>query len=161
MSTSLTIAIPDMRRLAGIDSADTSQDSALQDVRDSEQPVVEYWLDSTALAAALSDSGLLATLTLGATEVLTSRYLQQQARAPGALDDFKVGPVQVTASKQVSALALAQQLGATGASRLAPYGKAASAAPGGPGQDILPSPPPGDPIAESGCLFDAPWDPEL
>lgn len=131
MTTILTIALPDLRRLAGIDAADTSQDAALQAVQAAEQAVIEYGLDPDQLAATATDAGLNATLALGAAEILAGRYLQQQARAPGVLDDFKIGPLTLTAAKAPGLVALAQGLAQHGAARLSPYGKAPSAVSGG------------------------------
>lgn len=159
----LSVSVGDLRRLCGIDASDSTQDDALQAVLDAEQPVIEYQLDPDRLAATATDSGLAATLALGAAEILAGRYLQQQARSPGALDDFKVGPITVSASKAVSALAMAQQLGQHGALRLAPFGRAAGAVPVGPQSaksaaqaaatlpvaDLLPAAPPSDGAAAS------------
>ena len=68
--TLLTIPAAELRRLAGIDASDTSQDAALLAVQASEQPAHEYALDPDTLTSALSDAGLLAVLTLGVAAIV-------------------------------------------------------------------------------------------
>ncbi len=120
--TQLTIPLAELRRLAGIDAADTSQDTALAALQTAEQAAAEYMLDPIALAAAASDDGLRATLTLGVAETLAGSFLSQQARAPGAADGVKIGDLTLnpaSAGSNNAAEALRQQ----GAARLKPFGR--------------------------------------
>lgn len=118
--TQLTITIAELRRLAGIDGADTSQDAALALVQTAEQAAVEYALDPAALAASAADAGLRATLTLGVAETLAGSFLGQQARAPGAADGVKVGGLSLS---PVGAADRADALGRQGATRLKPFAR--------------------------------------
>ena len=94
--TVLTIPLAELRRLAGIDAADASQDAALAALQASEQAAAEYALDPAALASSATDDGLRATLTLGVAETLAGSFLSQQARAPGAADGVKIGDLSVS-----------------------------------------------------------------
>lgn len=129
--TQLTIPITELRRLAGIDASDTSQDAALAQVQAAEQEAAEYALDPAALAAAPSDDGLRATLTLGVAEILAGSFLGQQARAPGAGDDIRFGDVALSPSRTQGAVQIGEALTQRGAARLAPYRRASLTVGGG------------------------------
>jgi len=119
--TQLTIPIAELRRLAGIDATDTSQDAALALLQASEQGAVEYALDPAALTASATDDGLRATLALGVAETLAGSFLGQQARAPGATDGVKVGDLSLSPSGTAGGAALADALSRQGAARLVPF----------------------------------------
>ncbi len=173
MSVSPILLLPltraDLKRLCAVDPADTSEDAALDDLRTAQQPVLEYALDPAILGAATApagDAGLRATLVLGVAESLAGEWLRGQARAPGAADDFHVGPLSVSASRTDGLAQAGERLAAQGARRLAPFGRAArsvagDAAGGTPdgasrapllaGTALAPCPP-------SGSVFDLPFD---
>jgi hypothetical protein len=119
MALVLTIATADMRRLAGIDAADTSYDTILAAVVTAEQPAAEVALDPTTLSGA---SGyLLSLLTLGVTEQLAGSYLQQKARAPIALGTLTIGTLVLTQPNATTLQRLGDSLVLKGTTRLAPY----------------------------------------
>ena len=124
----LPVTRADIKRLCALDAGDTSQDAALDDLRAAQQPVLEYALDPAILGAAASpaaDAGLRATLTLGLAECLAGEWLRGQARAPGAGDDFHLGPLSVSASRTDGPAQTGERLAAQGLKRLAPFGRAA------------------------------------
>ena len=121
----LTIARADIKRLCAIDTADTSQDAAIDALLAAEESVQEYALDPATLAASAGDAGLRATLTLGVAEVLAGSFLRQIARAPGYTDDFHIGPLDVSASKTDNLAQLGERLGTQGLKRLEPFQRAA------------------------------------
>jgi len=124
----LPLTSADLKRLCGIDAGDTSQDAALEDLRTAQQPVLEYALDPAVLRAASSpaaDAGLRATLVLGLAESLAGEWLRGQARAPGAGDDFHLGPLSVSASRTDGPAQMGERLAAQGVKRLAPFTRAA------------------------------------
>ena len=124
----LPLTRADLKRLCGMDAGDTSQDAALDDLRAAQQPVLEYALDPAILRAATSpdaDGGLRATLVLGVAESLAGEWLRAQARAPGAGDDFHVGPLSVSASRTDGPAPMGERLAAQGVRRLAPFTRAA------------------------------------
>jgi hypothetical protein len=126
MALVLTIATADMRRLAGIDAADTSYDTILAAVVTAEQPAAEVALDPTTLSGA---SGyLLSLLTLGVTEQLAGSYLQQKARAPIALGTLTIGTLVLTQPNATTLQRLGDSLVLKGTTRLAPYTTATNAA---------------------------------
>ncbi len=117
----LTITAGMLRRLCGIEAADTSQDAAIALVGGDEQAAIEYALDPIALAAASSDAGLLATLALGVGEVLAGSYLQGLGRQPGAYDSLGLGALTLSTPSGRDTQSLADALGQKGAARLRPY----------------------------------------
>lgn len=138
----LPITRADLKRLCAIEPADTSQDAALDELRAAQQPVLEYALDPAVLQAAsapTADLGLRATLVLGLAESLAGEWLRGQARAPGAGDDFRVGPLSVSASHTGGPAQAGERLAAQGAGRLAPFGRAAQSV----GTDPAAGPPDG------------------
>lgn len=122
--TQLTILRADLKRLGGIDPADTSSDTALDAVIAAEQGASEYALDPAILGASPLDAGLRATLTLGVAESLAGSFLKGQARAVGATDDFHVGPLTITASRTDNLAQLGERLHAQGQKRLEPFARA-------------------------------------
>ena len=90
-----------------------------------QQAALEYTLDPAILAASAGDAGLQATLTLGVAEALAGEFLRRQARAPGATDDFHLGPLTVSASRTDNQAQLGERLSLLGLKRLEPFGRAA------------------------------------
>ena len=125
--TVLTIATADVRRLCGIDSGDTSQDSAIAALISAEQLVHEYALDpgilGLAVAAGAGD-GCLATLTLGVAEIMAGDYLQLTARA-GTISGFQVSGLKIAIPPLQTPGALGSALTKAGLARLAPFTRAA------------------------------------
>ena len=123
----LPLTRADLKRLCAIEAGDTSQDAGLDDLLAAQQPVLEYALDPAILRAAASptaDGGLRATLVLGLAESLAGEWLREQARAPGAGDDFHLGPLSVSASRTDGPAQLGERLATQGVRRLAPFGRA-------------------------------------
>lgn len=123
MSTVLPVTLAGVKLLCGI--GDTSQDTGITALIVLEQPALEYALDLAVLANAATDAGLQATLTLGAAEALAGAFLRNQARAPGATDDFHLGPLTISASRTDGPAQMAERLTASGAKRLEPFARAA------------------------------------
>ena len=73
------------------DHGQARQDADITALLTAEQPAWEYGIDPAVLAAAQTDTRLLAVLTLGLTERMAGSYLEQQLRQPGYTDDFKLG----------------------------------------------------------------------
>lgn len=124
----LPVTRADLKRLCAIDDGDTSQDAALDALLAAQQPVLEYALDPAVLSAATAptaDAGLRATLVLGVAEALAGEWLRRQGRAPGAGDDFHLGPLSVSASRTDAPAQQGDRLAAQGLKRLAPFGRAA------------------------------------
>ena len=119
--TVLTITRDDLKKLCALDLTDTTPDAALDAVIAAEQSVFEYVLDPAVLMASSGSEGLRATLTLGVSEALSGSYLRRLARAPGATDDFHIGPLNVSASKTDSLPQIAERLAAQGLKRLEPF----------------------------------------
>jgi len=129
----LPVTHADLKRLCAIEADDTSSDAALDDLLAAQQPVLEYALDPAVLRAATApaaDAGLRATLVLGAAEALAGEWLRRQGRAPGAADDFHLGPLSVTASRTDAPALVGERLAAQGLKRLAPFGRAAKSVAG-------------------------------
>lgn len=121
----LPLTIADLKPLLAIDAADTSADADLNSLLTAQQAALEYALDPAILAASAGSAGLQATLALGAAEALAGEYLRRQARAPGATDDFHLGPLTVSGSRTDSPAQLGERLVAQGVKRLEPFGRAA------------------------------------
>ena len=115
----VTVTVAEIKRLCMI--TDGSQDAAIGALLAAEQPAWEYGLDPAVLTAAQTDARLLAVLTLGLTERMAGSYLEQQLRQPGYTDDFKLGSLDVTASRTDNLVQLAVRLSEQGRGRLAPY----------------------------------------
>ena len=58
-------------------------------------------------------------------ETLAGEFLRRQARAPGATDDFHLGPLTVSASRTDSLAQLGERLSVQGLKRLEPLSRAA------------------------------------
>lgn len=121
----LPVTRDDLKRLCALDAGDTTHDAALDAAVAAEQPVLEYALDPAVLGAAAGSGGLQATLALGVAEALAGGWLAQQARAPGATDDFHVGPLSVSGSRTDGLAQVADRLRAAGLKRLEPFARAA------------------------------------
>ncbi len=144
----LPLTHADLKRLCAIEAADTSQDADLDGLLAAQQPALEYALDPAILRAASStdaDLGLRATLVLGMAESLAGEWLRAQARAPGAGDDFRLGPLSVSASRTDGPAPMGDRLAAQGGRRLAPFGRA----PKSVGTDAIGSIPGGTPDGSS------------
>ena len=117
----LSIGTADVKRLCSIPAADTSQDADVAALIAAEQGVLEYALDPAVLTASAGNSGLLATLTLGVAEHMAGSYLEQVGRAPGYTDDFKIGGLDVSASRTDNLVQVGVRLTNQGHKRLEPF----------------------------------------
>ena len=115
----LVITLAEIKRLCMI--TDTSQDTEIAALLAAEQPAWEYGIDPAVLTAAQTDTRLSAVLTLGLTERMAGSYLEQQLRQPGYTDDFKLGGLDVSASRTDNLVQLAVRLSEQGRARLLPY----------------------------------------
>ena len=121
----LPLTIADLKPLLALEAADTTFDADLTTLLTGQQAALEYTLDPTILTASAGSAGLQATLTLGVAEALAGEFLRRQARAPGATDDFHLGPLTVSASRTDNQAQLGERLVALGVKRLEPFGRAA------------------------------------
>ena len=121
----LPLTIADLKPLLALQSADTTFDADLTTLLTTQQAALEYTLDPAILTASAGSAGLQATLTLGVAEALAGEFLRRQARAPGATDDFHLGPLTVSASRSDNQAQIGERLAALGAKRLEPFGRAA------------------------------------
>ena len=121
----LPLTIADLKPLLALEATDTTFDSDLTILLAGHLTALEYMLDPAILAASAGDAGLRAMLTLGAAEALAGEFLRRQARAPGATDDFHLGPLTVSASRTDNQAQLGERLAAAGANHLEPFGRAA------------------------------------
>jgi hypothetical protein len=124
----LPLTIADLKPLLALDAADTTFDADLTVLLTGQQAALEYTLDPAILTASAGSAGLAATLTLGVAETLAGEFLRRQARAPGATDDFHLGPLTVSASRTDNQAQLGERLWAQGVKRLEPFGRAAKRA---------------------------------
>ena len=127
----LGVAVGDLKRLLAVEPSDTSQDDGLSAWLASEQLAVEYGLDASVLAAAVSvitpNAGLEAVLTLGVSEVLAGAYLAAQGRIPGQGVDVAIASLHFTTHSGPLPDKLGGELLASGLSRLAPYSRSVRA----------------------------------
>lgn len=121
----LPLTIADLKPLLALDAADATFDADLTALLSGQQAALEYTLDPAILTASAGSAGLQATLTLGVAEALAGEFLRRQARAPGATDDFHLGPLTVSASRTDNQAQLGERLWALGVKRLEPFGRAA------------------------------------
>lgn len=120
----LPITIADLKPLLALQTTDTAFDTDLTALLTGTQAAIEYALDPAVLAAAAADPGLGALLKLGVAETLAGEFLRRQARAPGATDDFHLGPLTVSASRTDSLAQIGERLSVQGLRRLEPLGRA-------------------------------------
>lgn len=100
-------------------------------------PVIEYRIRAECLDA--SEAGLLATLDLGATEIVCGEFLAQRLREEGALVEVEDAGV-ITRPYLYGSLRDPYELQAQGWERLGPYLKRSfggSSAPGGDGGRLV------------------------
>lgn len=69
----------------------TAFDATIDNLIAELEPVLEASIDP----AALTDAARLPAFKLGATEVACGEFLAQQARAEGALEEVRVGPISI------------------------------------------------------------------
>ena len=117
MAISITAA--DVKRKAGIESANTGYDTAIGSLITEMQGPLEYSIADSYLNAT-SDTKLQATLKLGMLEMIAGEFVEQLHREIGATEQFGIAGVTLGASS-ASGVNLIQQ----GATRLAPYLKSA------------------------------------
>ncbi len=120
----LPITIADLKPLLALQGTDTAFDADLTTLLTATQAALEYTLDPAVLAASVGDAGLQALLTLGMAEALAGEFLRRQARAPGATDDFHLGPLTVSASRTDNQAQLGERLSVLGLKRLEPFSRA-------------------------------------
>ncbi len=121
----LPLTIADLKPLLALEATDTTFDADLTILLAGRLAALEYTLDPAILAASAGTAGLQATLSLGAAEALAGEFLRRQARAPGATDDFHLGPLTVSASRTDNQAQLGERLSALGLKRLEPFERAA------------------------------------
>lgn len=115
----ISITVGDVKRKAGIDSANTSYDSAITSLISEMQGPLEYSIADQYLADT-ADVKLQATLKLGITEMMAGELVEQIRREIGTSEQFTIAGLSVGPSS-ASGVELVQQ----GATRLAPYLKSA------------------------------------
>ena len=121
----LTVTLASVKLLCGI--ADGSQDAGITALIALQQPALEYALDPAILANTAGDAALMATLTLGAAEVLAGSYVAILGRPQLTYQLFKISTLEVV-TKPVNDLAkLGAALAATGLARLSPFSRSARA----------------------------------
>ncbi|MBV9850089.1 MAG: hypothetical protein JO250_10490 [Armatimonadetes bacterium] len=131
----LPVTLAGVKLLCGI--ADTSQDAAVTALMALAQPALEYTLDPAILANSANDAGLLATLTLGATEALAGAYVAAQGRNPAAppqQQTFRLSTLEVSTRPLADPAKIGAALAASGLARLAPFSRSARAGADGGGR---------------------------
>jgi len=111
----ISISASDIKRKAGIDSADTTYDSSINSLISEMQSSIEYSIAD----AYLNDTAnvkLQATLKLGILEIITGEFIEQMKRETGSTEQFSAGGITIGPSA-VTGVDLIQQ----GATRLSPY----------------------------------------
>lgn len=121
----LPLTLTDLKPLLAVAAADTTLDADLLLLLTAQQPALEYGLDPAILAASAADPGLQSLLKLGVAEALAGEYLRRQARAPGATDDFHLGPLTISASRTDNPGQQGERLATQGLKRLEPFSRAA------------------------------------
>lgn len=117
MAISITAA--DIKRKAGIDSANTNYDTAIGSLIAEMQEPLEYSIADQYLADT-SNTKLQATLKLGILELIAGEFVEQIRREPGSTEQFTIAGLSLGPST-ATGVELIQQ----GATRLAPYLKCA------------------------------------
>lgn len=111
----ISITVTDVKRKAGVDSADTTHDSAVESLISEMQGPLEYSIAGIYLSDT-SNAKLQATLKLGIVEMIAGELVEQLRREIGATEQFTIAGLSVGPSA-ASGVELIQQ----GATRLAPY----------------------------------------
>jgi hypothetical protein len=127
----LTLTLDNVKLLCGI--GDTSLDTPISALIALQQPALEYALDPVILANTATDAGLMATLSLGVTEVLAGAFVEAQARNPEASaileqQTFKISTLEISTKPLITSLDLTKigaALSASGLARLAPFSRSA------------------------------------
>lgn len=117
MAISITVA--DVKRKAGVDSANTSYDSAITSLIAEMQGPLEYSISDCYLNDS-SNVNLQATLKLGLLEMIAGEFAEQLRRELGGSEQFGIAGLTMGPSG-ATGVELIQQ----GATRLAPYLKSA------------------------------------
>ena len=117
----LPITVADLKPLLALQTTDTAFDTEMGGLLTTAQAAIEYTLDPAVLAASAADAGLGALLKTGVAEMLAGEFLRRQARAPGATDDFHLGPLTVSASRTDNQAQLGERLVISGIKRLEPF----------------------------------------
>ena len=117
MAISITVA--DVKRKAGIDSANTSYDSAITSLIAEMQGPLEYSIADCYLGDT-SNPKLQTTLRLGMLEMIAGEIVEQIRREPGGSEQFGIAGLTMGPSVAAGAELIRQ-----GAARLAPYLKSA------------------------------------
>ncbi len=112
----LSVAVAKVKQKCSL--ADASYDSAIADLIADLLPAIEFALRTDCLAST-PNAELQATLNLGAAELIAGEFLAQLARAPGASETLRLGPLEI----RPAWLPVEDPFGlkAQGARRLAPY----------------------------------------
>jgi hypothetical protein len=106
---------------------DTEFDTEIQDLIDEQLPVIEYAVLAEHIANT-GDTGLQATLNLGATEIIAGEFLAQTFREPGVAEEIQVGELTIGNRLPPRALVIdPYMLKEQGWKRLSPYLKPRSA----------------------------------
>lgn len=117
MAISITAA--DVKRKAGIDSANTSYDTAIGSLITEMQGPLEYSI-AAAYLNDTSNTKLQATLKLGMLEMIAGEFVEQLRREIGATEQFGIAGLTMGPSGATGIETIQQ-----GATRLAPYLKSA------------------------------------
>ena len=89
---SLTVSSSRVKEKCGIDNSD--YDTQISHLIDDWVPVIEYAIQDSFLND-VSNTGLQATLNLGATELVSGEFVAQFARKPGAYDSVVLGDLSI------------------------------------------------------------------
>lgn len=115
----IVVAREDIKRKCQI--SDSSMDSAIDALIAEMVPALESSLAPEAIAS--TDTGVLAAVKLGVTELICSELLAQRSREPGFAEEFQVGGIRVGQFWERG-----KQLAELGNARLAPFRRASSTA---------------------------------
>jgi hypothetical protein len=121
----LTVSVAVVRAKCRI--LDTEFDTEIEDLIDEQLPVIEYAVLAEHIANT-GDTGLQATLNLGAAEIIAGEFLAQTFREPGVAEEIQVG--ELTIGNRLSPRATIidpYMLKEQGWKRLSPYLKPRSA----------------------------------